>query len=56
MAEPPSEPAVNATDNEALEAVIALIVGADGVVDGVSELDEYVAPVPTLFVALTLNV
>ena len=32
------------------------IVGALGVVDGVMELDVYVAPVPTLFVALTLKV
>ena len=35
IVEPPVAPSVNATDSDALDAVIALIVGADGVVDGI---------------------
>jgi hypothetical protein len=56
MAEPPSEPAVKATESDAFDAMIDEIVGANGVVDGVTEPDVYVAPVPTLLVALTLKV
>jgi hypothetical protein len=56
MAEPPSEPAVNATESDVFDAMIDEMVGALGVVDGVTEPDVYVDPVPTLFVALTLKV
>jgi len=48
---------VKATDNEPLEGVIAVIVGAEGVVDGVTAAETVdVAPVPAALVALTRNV
>jgi hypothetical protein len=40
MADPPSEPAVNATDNEPFDAVIKLIDGTDGDVDGMRVVEE----------------
>ena len=48
---------MNATDNEPLEGVIAVIVGAEGVVEGVTAAETVdVAPVPAALVALTRNV
>ena len=48
---------MKATDNEPLEGVIAVIVGAEGVVDGVTAAETVdVAPVPAALVALTRNV
>ena len=56
MADPPSEPAVNATDKEAFCEVIAKPVGALGADCGVTELDVAVAPEPAALTAFTLNV
>jgi hypothetical protein len=48
---------VKATDNEPLDGVIAVIVGAEGVVDGITAAETVdVAPVPAALVALTRNV
>lgn len=47
MAEPPDEPAVKATDNEASDAVMAEIVGALGVVEGTAEPFALHGVVPT---------
>ena len=48
---------MNATDNEPSEAVIPVIVGAPGVVTGVTEDDAVeTVPVPAVLVALTRNV
>ena len=48
---------MNATDNELSEEVIPVIVGAPGVVTGITADDAVdVAPVPAALVALTRNV
>jgi hypothetical protein len=56
ITEPPSEPAVKATDNAASCEVIAKPAGALGTVCGVTELDVAVAPEPAGLTAFTLNV
>ena len=52
IAEPPVAPSVNATDSDALDAVIALIVGAAGDPDGVAEVLAVAVPSLTAFTAL----
>jgi hypothetical protein len=48
---------VKATDNDAFDAVTELIVGAPGVVEGVTELEALDAvPSPALLLAVTVNV
>ena len=51
IAEPPSNPAVKATDKEPSEAVIAVIVGALGVVRGVAAVVAVAAPLPMALIA-----
>ena len=53
MAEPPLEPAVNATIAEASAAVIVPMVGALGTVRGVTETVLDAVPAPDAFVAFT---
>ena len=56
MAEPPSDTgAVNATDKLALPAVMLLIVGATGVVNGVAFVADEAVPVPIAFTARILT-
>jgi hypothetical protein len=58
IAEPPLlAGAVNDTDTCALPAVAVPIIGAPGTVAGVTEFDAAeAAPVPAMFVAVTVNV
>ena len=51
-AEPPSAPAVKATDNDPFEGVIAVIVGALGVVRGVAAVVAEAVPSPAALTAL----
>lgn len=52
IAEPPVAPAVNATDNVPLDGVIAVIVGALGVVAGVAAVVDEAVPSPMALTAL----
>ena len=52
IAEPPVAPSVNATDSDALDAVIALIVGAAGDPIGVAEVLAVAVPSPLALTAL----
>ena len=56
-AEPPSAPAVKATDNDVSPEVIEIPVGALGTANVVIEFEAAdAADVPALFVAVTVNV
>ena len=52
IAEPPSEPAVKATERDPFPAVIPVIVGAEGVVLGVAAVLAVAVPSPMLLTAL----
>jgi hypothetical protein len=53
---PPSEPAKKVTDADLFPRVAVPIVGAAGTVPTIKLLDTEPAPVPTLFVAVTVHV
>jgi hypothetical protein len=55
IAEPPFDPAENATEAVPFPAVTAPIAGAAGIVNGVPEADEELGPVPTAFTAETVQ-
>ena len=56
MALPLDAPAVKATESWALAAVILLIVGADGVVNGVPDIPEDAVEVPAELIACKVTV